>query len=183
MSLRPTARIAVGALVCCFALHGQLPDEAKKAAETWLLTNCGEDDAVRIESVLEKYKTQMEAVFIDALQNGPDSRRLDTVRRAAADRFQQIQKTLQARESRVSDADRKQWNAITAEQYVAQQTEDFKLRYRSQAAAGLGIVDGESGRAALRTFAQDRASPLQSSAQAALLRLGEPSSKAAYQKK
>ncbi|HKA01100.1 MAG TPA: hypothetical protein VKE70_31525 [Candidatus Solibacter sp.] len=183
MSLHPTTRTALGLLLCAFLMHGQLPDDAKKAADRWLATDCSQDDEQRLEDALRKYKAQIEPVFVDALRNGPDASRGDAVRLAAAHRFESIQQLLKSKNSHVTEADRKVWEAMSRDEYINRQVEDFRLRYRSRAAAGLGVVDGEAGRSELRKIAQDGASPLQSSAQAALLRLGDSSVKRAYQSK
>jgi hypothetical protein len=184
MFLHLTTRTLIGALLCCVVLYGQLPDEAKKAADTWLVKNCDEGDKQSLEPVLEKYKTQLEPYFIQALQKGPDTQQIAAEQAAAAQQFQRLQETLKrGKAAGLRDADMQAGLAVTSQQYLARQKDEFILRYRSQAAAGLGIVDGESGKAALRALVQDAASPLQSSAQAALDRLGVTLPRQNYKKK
>jgi len=182
MSVHPTTRAAFCLLLCSFLISGQLTDEAKKAAATWLATDCSQDDEQRLEAALLKYKAQIEPIFVEALRNGPGGNQVDAFRRAAVQRFDSIQQLIKSNNSRVTEGDRKVWEAMSRDEYINRQVDDYRLRYRSRAAAGLGVVDGEAGRTELRKVAQD-ASPLQSSAQAALRRLGESSVKRTYQGK
>lgn len=169
-------------LACSVALLAQVPDEARKAAATWLAKDCDEAEKRALDSILAKYKTQLEPVFLQALDQGPDARDIAAQQAAAAKQFQRRQEALRTSKGLgLSEADLRVARAGSSEQYVAQQRDDFILRYKSRAVAGLGIVDGERGKAALRALAKDSHSPLQSSAQAALLRL-EPKSGRASKK-
>src|SRR5205807_7359306 len=138
------------------ALLGQAPDEAQKAADTWLVKNCDEGEQHELEAILAKYKTQLEPVFLQALDQGPDAKKIAAAQTDAARQFQKRQEALKtAKGLGLSDADLKAARAVTSEQYLAQQKDDFILRYRSQAVAALGVVDGALGKAKLRLLAQD----------------------------
>jgi len=182
MPLKQAIRGLAAMLACSAALLAQVPDEARKAAATWLAKDCDEAEKQALDAMLAKYKTQLEPVFLQALNQGPEAPDIAAQQTAAAEQFQKRQEALKTGKGLgLSEADLKAARAVTSEQYLAQQRNDFILRYRSRAAAGLGIVDGEQGKAALRALAQDTHSPLRSSAQAALLR-AEPKQRRAYKK-
>ena len=179
MPFNQAIRRLTALLACCAALLAQLPDEARKAAATWLVKNCDEGEKGVLEAILTKYKLQLEPVFLQALDQGPDAQQIAAEQVEAARQFQMRQEALKTGKGLgLSEADLKAARAVTSQQYLAQHQADFILRDRSQAVAGLGIVDGQQGKAALRALAQDKNSPLQSSAQAALRRLEPPSGRA-----
>jgi hypothetical protein len=176
MRITLAIRILAGALACCAALFAQLvPEQARKAADLWLAKDCSEGERNNLEGILAKYKTQLEPVFVRAVQQGPGDKQLAAEDAAAAKQFELRQKALQSgKGTGLSPADLKAAGAESGKSYLARQRADFILRYRSRAVAALGIVDGVQGKAALRALAQDNTSPLQAGAQAALIRLGEP---------
>jgi hypothetical protein len=175
MTTHRILRITIAVLASGAALSAQLPDDAKRAADTWLVKGCDEGDLQKLEPILDKFKTQLELYFIQALRNGPDDAQVSAVQAEAGKQYDRIQKTLDhGKLAGLTDADIQAGRAVTRDQYISRAKDDFVLRYRSAAVAGLGVVDGAGGTAALRALANDSSSPLQSSAQAALSRLGEP---------
>jgi hypothetical protein len=170
-------KLAIGRLTavlgCSVALWAQVPDEAQKAAVTWLATDCDVGENEALDTMLAKHKTPLEPVFLQALAQGPDTQKIAAAQAAAARQFQRRQEALKTGKGLgLSDADLKAARAVTSEQYMAHQKDDFILRYKSRAVAALGIVAGELGKAKLRALAaEDSQSPLRSTAQAALSRL------------
>ena len=146
-----------------------LPDEARVAPSTWLLRDCDQGESAQLQSTLKKYAAQLEGVFLDALNNGPDDKLLDAVAAAASRRFQYRQEALRTGAGLgLSAEDLQRAREITRDQYLQQQKSDFILRYKSQAVSALGIVAQTKGRAALQALARDTKSPLSTSAQQAL---------------
>ena len=173
---------AAAVIVCCAALLAQVPDVAQQAATTWLAKDCDEGEKQALDAIIAQFKTPLEPVFLQALADGPSPQQLAAEQAAAAQRFQQRQEALKTGKGLgLSEADLRAARAVTSEEYTRQQMDSFVLRYKSRAVAGLGIVDGEKGRAALVALAADTNSPLRSSAQAALRRLAGPQGQ--YRKK
>ena len=167
---------ALGASSCRAPRAPQpLPEEARTAGTTWLVISCGLGERNQLEAILVRYKAELEPFFLEALDKGPDPKLAAGVQQAASTRFELRQEALKTGKGLgLSDADLQAAREVTREQYLAQEHEDFILRYRSQAVAALGIVDGAKGRAALEALARDQNSPLNGSAQEALRHLQEP---------
>ncbi len=161
-------------LIGVFFVRGlaQLPPDAQAAADTWLLKSCSQGEQDQLTDVLRKYKTQFETFFLNALQSGPPSALVSQVEAAASKAFDLRRQALKTGNGLgLSPAQLDAARKVTREQYVAGERDNFIISYKSRAVGGLGIVAGERGRAALRALAADGASPLQGSAQQALLQL------------
>jgi hypothetical protein len=146
--------------------------EAPEVAREWLLTNCTVGDRAKLEARLKGFAAPLRPMFIDALEHGPDAALLEEVKSAASVRFDQRRKYFEGGGTAgLKKKDLDGAKAITREQYISWELERFKLRYKSQAIAGLGILGGARARATLQKIAADDRSPLQSSAKAALKRM------------
>jgi len=161
-------------LILVFGLPGfaqlpQLSDRARVVANEWLLSNCDTGEGSRLISQLTQFKAELEPYFLAVVQQGPDEKQLADQQKASEARFQQRQNLLSSdRRMGLTDDQRKAAQAVTREQYIAQEREDFVLRYKSQAVAGLGIVGGPKSKASLDQLSKDDKSPLKTSAQEAL---------------
>jgi hypothetical protein len=146
-----------------------LPDEARNAVTMWLLRDCDVNESTDIENVLRKYNAQLEPMFLTALRDGPDAPLLNAVQVSATRRFLIRQESLKTGSGLgLSEEDLADARKVTREQYVEQQKQDFVLRYKSQAIAGLGIMGGTAAKSALERIASDPASDLYGSAKIAL---------------
>jgi hypothetical protein len=146
----------------------QISERARAVAVEWLNSNCEVGEGNRLRAQLQQFKAELEPFFLQALQQGPDEKQLSDLQRASEARYQQRQEVLKSARLPLKDEDRKAAQAITREQYIAQEKEDFVLRYKSQATAGLGIVGGPKAKAVLQPLSKDEKSPLRVSAQEAL---------------
>jgi hypothetical protein len=173
--------LAVTILVAGFCLpraFAQLPAVAQSAGDTWLMKACDLGETDQLSPVLRKFKSQFELFFLNALDNGPAPQILKQVEAAASKTFDLRQAALKAGKGLgLSEADLQAARIITREQYLAHEKTNFVVSYKSRAVGGMGVVAGEKGKAVLRTLAADRNSPLQGSAQQALLQLQTPSAK------
>ena len=150
----------------------QISERARAVGAEWLLSNCEIGEGTRLTSQLIQFKAELEPFFLQALQQGPNDKQLSGVQRASEVRYQQRQELLKSRQRLgLSDDDRKAAQAISREQYLAQEKEAFVLRYKSQAVAGLGIVGGPKAKAMLEPLSNDEKSPLKGSAHEALKRM------------
>jgi hypothetical protein len=179
--MRESARFGFGglALICATlsfsagpAVGQDLPAEARIAATRWLMKDCQAGEQYRLSDVLAKFKTQLEPFFLTLLNSGPDSQTLADADSAASKRFETRQASIKSRNGTgLSPADLQAARQITRDQYLATERDDFVVGYKSKAAAALGVVAGEKGKAALRAILQEGNSPLYGTAQEALRRL------------
>lgn len=152
-----------------FAQLPQLSDRARAVANEWLLSNCESGEGARLIPQLTQFKAELEPYFLAVVQQGPDEKQLADQQKASEARFQQRQALLSSdRRMGLTDDQRKAAQAVTRAQYIAQEKDDFILRYKSQAVAGLGIVGGPKSKAPLDQLSKDDKSPLKTSAQEAL---------------
>jgi hypothetical protein len=164
----------VFSLIIMFGLPGstqppqQISERARAVGIAWLLSNCEVGEGTRLTSQLVLFKVELEPFFLQALQQGPDEKQLSDLQRTSEARYQQRQEVLKSGRFPLKDEDLKAAQSVTREQYMAQEKEDFVLRYKSQAVAGLGIVGGPKARAALVPLSKDDKSPLKTSALEAL---------------
>lgn len=167
----PRLLIALTFLIGIPRLAGAQPQISAQAREIgikWLLTNCGTQEGNRLRDALQRFKAELEPFFLHALQQGPDEKQMAELEQASEARYRQRQETLKNNRVPLKEEDRRTAEAVTREQFISQEKQDFVLRYKSQAAAGLGIVGGPQGRAALERLSRDKSSALQSSAAEAL---------------
>jgi hypothetical protein len=156
----------------------EITERARIVGLEWLLSNCEIGEGTRLTAQLAQFGAELEPFFLRALQEGPDNKLLSDHQRASETRYQQRQEMLKSgRRLPLSDDDRKAAQAITQEQYLAQEKEDFVLRYKSQAVAGLGIVGGPKAKSLLEPLSKDEKSPLRGSAQEALKRMASSEKK------
>jgi hypothetical protein len=152
--------------------RGQPVPEAIKAAQTWLLKDCDVGEQDQLSVILRKYKDQLEPVFINAIKAGPDAQLLAKVEHAASARFDLRQEALKTGRGLGVSADAlAAARAMTRQEYIASEKEDFVTGYKSGAIAALGVVGGDNARAVLSALAADVNSPLQESAEEALSQL------------
>jgi len=165
-------RAIFGAGVWLSASAQVLPPEAQRAGATWLLKDCDLHDQDQLGPVLRMFKPQFETFFLNALNNGPTPQLLMDAQTAASKEFDLRQQALRSGKGLgLSDADLQAARKITREQYLEQAADDFTISYKSRAVSGLGVVAGDAGKAALQALAADPKSPLQGSAQQALIQL------------
>jgi hypothetical protein len=150
----------------------QLSAEAQELVATWLMMNCGLGAEPALEGRLRTMGQTLEPAFLEALMQGPSGSLLREAERSAAERFERRQALLQGdvdlglNEEALDSA-----RAVERDEFVSRQITDFVTRYKSQAVAGLGLVDGPRARSALEELAADDSSELQSVARQALEQL------------
>jgi hypothetical protein len=172
----------LGAGICLVKVFAQLPPDAQSAGDTWLRKDCSVGEQDQLSPTLRKFQTQFEAFFLDAFNNGPPAQLVREVETTASKTFELRQGALKTGKGLgLSEADLQALRMVTREQYIAGEKEKYSISYKSRAVAGLGIVAGDRGKAALRALAADPLSPLQGIAQDALSQLqpapGKPSAK------
>jgi hypothetical protein len=147
-------------------------EQSQSAAKAWLLDSCDVEEIDKVEQQLRAVGAQLEPVFVQAFQNGPDSALVSEVEQAAAKRFDQRQELLKSGiTAGLSKEDLDAARNVSREQFVAQAKDDFVNRYKSQALLGLGVVDGPKALEILEQVARDEKSPLKSTAEQALNKL------------
>jgi hypothetical protein len=145
-------------------------------AQRFLLKDCGTGDELPIERLILAAGISLEPDFIDALEKGPDPELLELVERSLDERFTSTRKLLEKGESGLTEEQRKRRLAVKREDYIAGESQDFVVAYKSRAIVGLGLVGGEKARAVLQPIASDPDSPLRFSAQWALEQIEKPES-------
>lgn len=147
-------------------------EQSQAAAKEWLLDSCDVEEIGAVEQQLRANGPQLEAVFIQAFQNGPDNALVSEVEQAAAKRFDRRQELINSGvNTGLSKEDLETARSVTREQFVARAKDDFINRYKSRALLGLGIVDGPKALEILQQAARDEKSPLKSTAEQALIKL------------
>ena len=136
------------------------------------MMNCGLGAEQALEGRLRTLGESLEPGFLEALAQGPSESLLREAELSAADRFQRRQTLLQGDvELGLSEDALESARRVERDQFVNRQVAEFVARYRSQAVAGLGVVDGPRARRALEELAADDRSELQSVARQALEQL------------
>jgi len=139
-------------------------------ARTWLTNDCatGDDHAQLVAQILQ-YAAELEPLFLVALDEGPPEALASEVDAAAQARFRAARQELERGETfGLGDEELALAKGRSLEQFAARVRAGFDLGYRSQAILGLALVGGEESRRRLQEIAADDASPLQSTARAAL---------------
>jgi hypothetical protein len=167
--------IVVGALAVGLltgnATAQTLTEEVRVVALRWLLNDCGLSSSVA-EDLRKIANPALEAFLIEALKQGPDAAQSAELEKAASQRYEQRTQTLQRGEVRgLSREDIEQALKVSRQDFLAREINDFVVRYKSQAVAGLGIIGSAKARTELQRLAGDEKSPLQTSAQEALIML------------
>src|SRR5713226_8219348 len=167
--LRFLSGVLLAAFACPYLGHSQqINEKARAVGVQWLYSNCEAGEEGRLEAQLLQFKVDLEPFFLEALRRGPDDKETANLQRSAEARYTQRQELLKSGQGLpMSEADLNAARSVTLQQYVEQEKQDFNLRYKSQAASGLGIVGGPKAKAALEPIAKDDKSPLKGSAQAA----------------
>lgn len=164
--------IVIAWLAALPAQSQQLPLETRELVTTWLMSNCGLGTEPALEDRLRELGEVLEPAFLQALTLGPNERLLAEAEQSAAERFQQRQALLQEDvDVGLSEEALDSARRVDRDDFVERQTADFIARYRSQAVAGLGIVDGPRARRVLEELAADDTSQLQDAARQALEQL------------
>ena len=173
-SMANLQKVGVAALLLLLATSafGQaLSENARAQATHWLLDNCGLQSSLR-NDLRSAASPALEAFFLDAARNGPDSSQVAEIEKAAAQRYELRQQALKRPEGLgLSAQDIEEARKVTREDFVAQEKKDFDLRFRSQAVAGLGLTGGAKAKTELQQISKDEKSPLRTSAQQALVEL------------
>jgi hypothetical protein len=163
--------LVVAALLCAPAAFAVLSPDALRVGQGWLRQDCAVGDRGQVIDVFNRSKADFEQFFLDALKSGPPADLLAQVDSASGRLFDLRQAALQSGKSLgLSPANLASVRQTTREQYVARERERFVNHYRSQAVAGLAIVAGPAGMAALRGLAADPRSPFQGIARESLAR-------------
>jgi hypothetical protein len=167
------ALLLLNAAVPLYAgLQAGIAAEALKAAETWLLSDCGVGEQDNLTPILQRYKDQLEPLFLNAMTNGPDSPLLVRFEKSASARFDLRQNVLKSGQGLGVSADAiAAARKMTRQEYIDGEKRSYVLGYESRAASALAIVGGARARAALSALAAKSDSPLQHSAEQALLAL------------
>ncbi len=148
----------------------QLSHEDLVLATHWLLSNCGLGEGNQFTDRMRARAAQLVPYFAQAAQNGPDADAVTDLERAAATRYEQRQAALSdpSNTLRLNQADLKLLRGMSRDQFVTMEKNNFTIRYKAQAIAGLALLGGSDARATLQKIARDKNSPVQSNAREAL---------------
>src|SRR5712692_4385646 len=96
---------------------GQAPisEEARRLGEIWLLKNCDTAEQKRLEVELSRLRTELEPFFLEALRQGPESKRIAEVEQSAGRQFEQRQEALRRGNPGLSEADLEAARKLTRE--------------------------------------------------------------------
>jgi hypothetical protein len=161
------------AMVCAASLaQGRygLSDDASAVFDRWLRSSCIGDEERALTDALLRHRAALAPAFEKAIADGPPGDELRSVRAAAETRYAERAKFVldEYRVEGVSREDLARFRRVSREEYVDDQLRRFALGYRSNAVAGLGIVDGPGARALLARIAADKNDPLSPAAAEAL---------------
>jgi hypothetical protein len=147
-----------------------LSDEAYGLFNRWLRSSCIGDEERALTEGLFRYRATLAPAFEKAIADGPPADELRAARMAAEARYAERAKfTLdEYRIEGVGKEDLARFQRVSRDEYVDDQVRRFAVGYRSNAVAGLGIVDGPGSRALLARIAADKDNPLALAAAEAL---------------
>lgn len=149
-----------------------VPDEPRALANAWLLDTCDVSEEGKLEKELRASRTQLEPIFLQAFEQGPDSVLLREVEQAAAKRFDQREEMFKSGSTAgLSKEDLEAARSLGRDKFISQAKDDFVTSYKSRALSGLGVVDGPKALEVLQKTARDEKSPLKGSAEQALIKL------------
>ena len=167
----------VGAAALIFFLTSSvtpqpIPDEFRAIANAWLLDTCDVGQEGKLEKELRASRTQLEPIFLQAFEQGPDSALVKEVEQAASKRFDQREEMFKSGGTAgLSKEDLEAARSVGRDQFISQAKDDFVTSYKSRALSGLGVVDGPKALEVLQKTARDEKSPLKGSAEQALIKL------------
>ncbi len=148
------------------------PDESRATVNAWLLGNCDVAEEGKLEKELRAFRTQLEPVFLQAFEQGPDSALVKEVEQAAAKRFDRRRELFNSGSTAgLSKEDLEAARSLGRDQFISLAKDDFVISYKSRALLGLGVVDGPKALEVLQKTARDEKSPLKGSAEQALIKL------------
>lgn len=130
--------IGIGLLALAFsAANGQ--GEVK----SWLYNDCGSGEEVsEVQKMAVMYSENMKMHLEDALVNGPSDAEIAAVKESAAIRFDRNQKTLEeGRANFLTESQKAKVMAVNKEEFVSQEVENFRIRYKNQAEKGLAMAN------------------------------------------
>ena len=149
-----------------------VPDESRALANAWLLDTCDVSEEGKLEKELRASRTQLEPIFLQAFEQGPDSGLIREVEQAAAKRFDQREEMFKSGSTAgLSKEDLEAARSLGRDKFISQAKDDFVTSYKSRALSGLGVVDGPKALEVLQKTARDEKSPLKGSAEQALIKL------------
>ncbi len=149
-----------------------VPDEFREIVNAWLLDTCDVAEEGKLEKELRASRTQLEPVFLQAFEQGPDSVLVKEVEQAASKRFDQREEMFKSGSTAgLSKEDLETARSLGRDQFISQAKDDFVTSYKSRALLGLGVVDGPKALEVLQKTARDEKSPLKGSAEQALIKL------------
>lgn len=175
-SLRTLARVGVAVVIAlsCAASFAQarygLSDEAYAVFNRWLRSSCIGDEERALTEALLRNRTALAPAFEKAIADGPPEEEQRSVRTAAETRYAERAK-FPIDEYRIEGVGKEElarFRRVSREEYVDDQVRRFAVGYRSNAVAGLGIVNGPGSRALLARIAADKDDPLAAAAAEAL---------------
>jgi hypothetical protein len=147
--------------------HAQQLD-ATSIITRWLLTVDSVGEEGLLEGRLAALGINAEASLIDAARNGPDSAMVANFNTLAGNEFD----FLSTADTSDMTADEIQaLSGISRNQFVADETDKYVLKFRSRAVLGLGVVATPGALQVIQALAQDDSSPLQEFAKLALNRI------------
>jgi len=164
-------KVLVVLMLCCGSVAAQprygMSSEAYDVFARWMTTTCIGDEAERWTTLLQRHRTELAPAFRRALADGPPDELVARVRRAADARYAAIA-TAPPAEVRIQGIMVRSIARPARQSYVDNESVRLAVGYRSNAIAGLAIVEGPAARATLRRLADQRGNPLATAASEAL---------------
>jgi hypothetical protein len=146
----------------------------------WLTTFCTTDDKGIPAAALAQAGGAAEPFLIQAAENGPSADYVASISPGFGQEYDGIQAWITAfgSDAGLSAADIQDAQAVTRDQFIANQVNNAVLNYRSRALVGLGLIGGPAALQVLQSFANNTSSPLQPVAQQALANFAGPTTMA-----
>lgn len=129
--------IGIGLLALTFSVANAQGD-----VKLWLYNDCGSGEEVsEAQKMAVMYSEDMKIHLEDALANGPSQVEIDAVKAAAESRYEANQKTLNEGRARfLTEEQKAKVMAVSKDEFVSQEVENFKIRYKNQAEKGLAMA-------------------------------------------
>jgi len=165
-----TAALAIGCASSFAQSRYGLSEDASAVFNRWLRSSCIADEERALTDALLLYRASLAPAFEKAVADGPPEDELSRARAAAEERYAERSKfpLEEYRIEGVNKEDLARWKRVSGQEYIDDQVHRFALGYRSNALAGLGVVDGPGSRAFLARIAADKSNPLAAAAAEAL---------------
>lgn len=167
----PTASFIAGvvlaaALASCSQTRAVSP-EGQVALADWLVKGCAVQDS-QVEEGLRKFGGELETPLIELFESGPAPAEIRLVETAARTQFERTKSLINSGfPTGLPANDVEALRMASSDEWAKRSGEDFVMRRRLDALAGLSLIGGSKGRRLLEQIAADPNSPFNEEARLA----------------